>query len=309
MQDSADRLKELLAAGAESDLVHTRLEPDGTHQLRPTTVHALSDEVSLGLAKAFADRSPGDFPRLVVAWGKSRVGSTALTKLFGMAGIPAYHEPVKTFARHVLAGGDRPRWALPDGEDVLFANETAGPHAHYETLFDPLRCLLDAGWPRQRLELLVLDRDPVAALNSWLATWAERMDRRRLRDNFELATLNYRRIRARGRNAGVRITHYAYEAGKRPTEAIRRLFERLGVADRYQDAMVTDWGGLGDGYRYRPTGVAALTPEDEELAHRADIQTIYRTSVRKCARDLGLLDLAWRGAPPSTVDSTGDDTV
>ncbi|WP_433261022.1 hypothetical protein ACQPZF_25705 [Actinosynnema sp. CS-041913] len=324
MKESTDRLKKLLADDAEADLVHAELEPDGAYQLRPTTVAALSDEVSRTLARGFTGRSPRDFPLLVVAWGKCRVGSTALTNLFGVAGIPAYYQPVKTIARHVMVGGSGAPWALPDGQEVLFAKEMAGPYVHYETLFDPIGCLLDAGWPKERLHLLVLDREPVASLNSWLVKWQGKIGRRRVRDNFELSTLNYPRIRARARAAGVPVTHFAYEASRQPADAVRRLFERLGVADRYEDTVVTGWGsrgdlnseaatviypdepepyhvpGLhssGDGYSYRRTSEVALTAEDEELARADHIDGIYRTSVLACARDLGIDDLTRLSAP------------
>ncbi|MER8606960.1 hypothetical protein NKH48_25160 [Mesorhizobium sp. M1233] len=41
------------------------------------------------LARAFEDRSADRFPALAVSCRKCRVGSTALTNLFGIAGLPS----------------------------------------------------------------------------------------------------------------------------------------------------------------------------------------------------------------------------
>ncbi|WP_018680933.1 sulfotransferase [Actinokineospora enzanensis] len=318
MIDSTERVRQLLTDGAEDELGRAELAPDGRYQLRPTTLASMSEYVSRTLADGFAGRGPAEFPLLVVGWGKCRVGSTALTNLFGVAGVPAYYQPVKTIARHAMTGGQGAPWRLPDGQDVLFAKEMAGPYVHYETLFDPIRCLVDAGWPAERLHLLVLDREPVASLNSWLVKWTGKIGRQRVLDNFELSSLNYPRMRARAREVGVAVTHFAYEASRSPALSVSRLFDRLGIAHRYDDTVISDWGargdlnsdtativypdepepyfvpGLhssGDGYSYRRTDQVALTPADEELARRADIEEIYRTSVRECARALDLADL------------------
>lgn len=299
MENSADRLRKLVHAGAEDELGREPLAPDGDRQPRRTTLRALSAEVSRELAGSFGDRPPEDFPVLVLAWGKARVGTTAMAHLFAAAGVPVYRDPVRTIARHVLTGTAGPVWAPPDGEEVLFATESTGPHLHCEALFDPLRCLVDAGWPRERLQLLILDRDPAAVLDAWLLAWADEVGRQRVVDNFHLSTLNYRRMRASGRNCGVRVTHYVHEAGVRSPEAEGRLFRRLGLAHRYEDAVAH--GRLTappSGEGHRGAREASLTPEDKEFAHGDEIQATYRHSLRKCARDLGLLHLAWPGVAP-----------
>lgn len=311
MNADASRLKRLLAEGRESELQAAELAPDGRYQLHPATCEAVTADVVATLTEGFAGRPAADFPLLVLAWGKCRVGSTALTNLFGVAGVRAYYQPVKTIARHLLTGGRGAPWLLPDGtggSDVIFAKEMAGPYVHYETIFDPLGCLLAAGWPADRLHLLVLDREPRASLNSWIAKWEGRIGRDRVRDNFELSSLNYSRMRASARAAGVAATSYPYEASRSPQRSVGALFDRIGIADRYSDSVLTGWGeagdlnsdasmivhpvepepyfvpglhGSGDGYGYRPPAQSLLTEADEELAASEPLQAAYRVSLRE----------------------------
>jgi hypothetical protein len=87
------------------------------------------------------------------------VDSTALTNLFGIAGVPAYYQPVKTVVRYELLGGRGNPWELPEAE-VVFAKEMTGPCVYCEALFNPIRCLVEAGYPPAQLHLIVLERDP-----------------------------------------------------------------------------------------------------------------------------------------------------
>ncbi len=307
-------LDDLLTAGAP-ELWDIELPPDGRYQVRAVTAREVTEAVTATLRAGFAGLAPGDFPRLIVGWGRCRVGSTAITNLFGVAGIPAYYQPVKTIARFVLSGGTGEPWRLPVGEPVLFAKEMAGPYVTYECLFNPVHCLLEAGWPAERLHLLVLDRDPAACLDSWLAKWASRIGRDRVVANFRLSTANYVRMRAFADEAGVATTHFPYEASKRPEDVVPRLFERIGAADRYDPAILTDWGAAGDlnsadarirypvepeayvvpglhgneqEYRYRRRELGELTSADRAVADL--VRDRYRESVARCRADLHLDD-------------------
>ena len=92
--------------------------------------------------------------------------STALTNLFGIAGVPAYYQPVKTVVRYELLGGRGSPWELPEAE-VVFAKEMAGPYVYCEALFNPIRCLVEAGYPPAQLHLILLERDPEEFRNVW----------------------------------------------------------------------------------------------------------------------------------------------
>lgn len=314
MKASVSRLKQLLLSMEEKELVHADLEPDGRYQLHGTTAATVTAEVIKTLAHGFDGRRPEEFPVLVVGWGKCRVGSTALTNLFGVAGVRSYYQPVKTIARHVLVGGEGAAWTLPPAQRVLFAKEMAGPYVHYETIFNPIECLIQAGWPADRLHLLILDREPRASLNSWINKWEGRIGEERVRTNFELSTLNYARMRRYARDTGVTVTSFPYEASRTPEWSISRLFDRLGLAHLYADSILSNWGargdlnsdaammvypvepepyivaglhGSGDGYQYRPPSDIALSEQAEELAAYEPVRQAYETSVRDWAQQSG----------------------
>ncbi|WP_433498212.1 hypothetical protein ACQP1K_25440 [Sphaerimonospora sp. CA-214678] len=310
-------LTELLAVGAP-ELWDVELAPDNRYQTRTVTVREVTDAVVATLRAGFDGLAPDDFPRLIVGWGRCRVGSTAITNLFGMAGISSYYQPVKTIARFVLSGGEGAPWRLPDGEPVLFAKEMAGPYVPYECVFNPVQCLIDAGWPAGRLHLLVLDRDPAACLDSWMAKWAPKIGRDRVVANFRLSTANYLAMRAFAEQAGVTTTHFPYEASRRPEIVVPRLFAGLGVADRFSPAILTAWGAAGDlnsdsarihypaepeayvvpglhgneqEYRFREREIRELTPQERAVADDPGVRDRYRESIDLCRADLDLDDV------------------
>lgn len=317
MMTLADRLRAAAAADAP-DLVDIPLPPDGRYQTSEVTVRSVSSHVSEVLRGGFAQVT--DFPLLIVGWGRCRVGSTAITNLFGMAKVVAHYQPVKTIARFRLVGQEGSPWHLPEGAPVLFAKEMAGPYVPYEALFNPVQCLLDAGWPADRLRLLVLDRTPLASLDSWMGKWQGKIGRERVIENFVLSTANYERMRSFAQREGVSLTHFPYEASRAPGETVRWLFERLGIGDRFDDRILTGWGASGDlnsadakivypaepdpyfvpglhgnldAYRYQPREVSQLTEAEAAVADDEMITASYRASVDGFCRELRVSD-EWR---------------
>jgi uncharacterized NAD(P)/FAD-binding protein YdhS len=293
------------------------LEPDGKYQTRTVTLSSLMREATECLARDFRHRAKEDFPTLYCAWGKCRVGSTALTNLFGVAGMPSYFQPVKVILRHALVGRAGEPWMLPSAADQphVFSKEMAGPYVLAESLFQPLQPLIDAGYPADRLHFIMLDRDPASSLASWLEKWSDRIPEQRLIHNYVIATLNTLRVENYARRHGVPITHYVYEASKEAAQSVRILFDRLGLAARYTESAVTGWKERGQleskssgitflseptvytvpglhgsdtAYRYRARKTASLSDAQLEVLERYGIHDIYRASVKACMRDLGL---------------------
>ena len=236
-----------------------------------------------------------------------------MTNLFGMADIPAYYQPVKTIARHRLAGDDGRSWGPFDGKKVLFAKEMAGPYVHYEALFNPIDILIKAGWPISQLHLLILDRDPQASLSSWFNKWETRIGRQRVLDNFLLSSLNYARIRSYADRVSVGVTHFPYEASRLPELAVEKLFDAIGIGHHFSPSILTGWGdsgdlnsnqsrvinpdepepyivpglhGTGDSYRYQHRAADDLTGPEIEVAR--SLQASYDISVERCATELNL---------------------
>jgi hypothetical protein len=292
------------------------LRPDGRYQTRRLSLGDLTRDVKDRLSQGFRHLGDDEFPTLYCAWGKARVGSTALVNLFGLAGLPAYYQPIKAIARHALAGSTAPLWMLPPRsvQPHVFIKDVAGPYVLAECLFIPLQALIEAGYPASRLHLIVLDRHPANALASWLNKWSDRIAQDALVRNYIIAALNLNRVESYARGQGVQITHYVYEASKDPVRSTRALFARLGLSDRFHETVVTDWKetgeldsanariiypdepaiyhvpglhGSGAGYKYRHRSTAALSGGQVDLLERTGVQGVYRASARACARDLG----------------------
>jgi hypothetical protein len=314
--DETERMADLIRR-QDPALDTMPLEPDDKYQTRAVTLDSLMREASDCLAAGFQDRAKGDFPTLYCAWGRCRVGSTALTNLFGVAGMPSYFQPVKVVLRHLLVGGTGAPWIIPAARDQrhIFSKEMAGPYILAESLFQPLQPLLAAGYPADKLHFIMLDRDPASSLASWLEKWSDRIPQDRLIHNYVTASLNALRVESFAARHGIPVTHYVYEASKDATQSVKTLFDRLGLSSRFAESAVTDWNERGQieskssgitflseppvytvsgihgsdtAYRYRTRKTASLTDEQLRILDRYGIHDIYRASVEACVRDLAL---------------------
>jgi hypothetical protein len=173
--DETERLADLVRRQHDS-LDTMLLQPAGQFQVRTVALDTLTREVTDCFAEDVRHRDAEDLPMLYCAWGKCRVGSTPLTNLFGVAGMPSYYQPLKANLRDALADRPGTPWIVPSAMDQphIFSKETAGPYVLAESLFMPLRSLIEAGYPPDKLHLIMLDRDPASSLASWLDKWSDR---------------------------------------------------------------------------------------------------------------------------------------
>ena len=149
-----------LIASNDSSLGMLHLSADGTFQKRGMSSESAANEVVSHLRGVFDRTDPRDLPHLYYGCGRARGGSTALTNVFGMAGMPSYYQPVKSILRHVLNGMTGPAWDVGAGSKHVFAKETFGPYTLAECLFQPLDMLIAAGYPAHKIDLIVFDREP-----------------------------------------------------------------------------------------------------------------------------------------------------
>ncbi|MGJ5177867.1 sulfotransferase family protein [Bradyrhizobium oligotrophicum] len=314
--DATDRLADLVRRN-DPTLDEVPMPPDGKFQTRATTLDALTRETADVLAHGFRNRADADFPTLYCGWGRCRVGSTPLNNLFGLAGIPSYYQPLKNMLRHLLVDHPAAPWELPlaEHQPQIFSKETSGPYVLAEALFLPVEVLVMAGYPIDRLHLIVLDRDPASSLASWLDKWSERVAPDRLVQNYVLASLNKLRVEHFAARHGIPVTHFVYEASKEAAGTVRSLFDRLGLSSRFAESAVTAWNergliesessgvtfpsepsvyqlpglhGADTAYKYRARHTAALTDAQLNVLERYGLTELYRASVRACARDLAL---------------------
>jgi hypothetical protein len=293
------------------------LQPDGKYQTRTVTLDALMSETTDRLTESSRNRDAEDFPMLYCAWGKCRVGSTPLNNLFGVAGMPSYYQPVKGLLRHALTGSTGVPWVVPSAADQshIFSKETAGPYVLAESLFIPLQPLIEAGYPPDKLHLIMLDRDPASSLASWLDKWSDRAPAATLLQNYVVAALNALRVESYARRHGIPVTHYVYEASKEAVASVHILFARLGLVGRFTEDIVTAWNEMGQlesastriifldvppiyptsgihgsdtAYRYHARETASLSHAHLNVLERCGVSDIYRTSVAACVHDLCL---------------------
>ncbi len=333
-----ERMADLVRCDHPS-LSTTWLDPDGKYQTRSVALDALMREVRDRLSQGFRALPADEFPMLYCGWGKARVGSTALINLFGVAGLASYYQPIKAMLRHALTGGDGARWHLPRRSEhpQVFIKDVAGPYLLAECLFIPLQLLVEAGYPPDRLHLVLLDRQPASALASWISKWSDRVSEDRLVRHYVLAALNAVRVEGYAGRQGVAVTHYVYEASKEAVHSMRALFDRLGLAQRFSKSAVTDWNEMGQlesdkariiypdepavyevpglhgsdvAYRYRQRSTEAVTEAQRALLARTGVDAVYSASVAACAADLGF-DAATRhrlfaaGSGPERPADTG----
>lgn len=293
------------------------LSPVGGFQTRTVALETLMREVTECLASNFRQRAAEDFPMLFFACGKARVGSTALSNLFGMIGMPSYYQPLKAVLREALVDQPLTPWTVPLATDQprIFSKETIGPYVLAESLFNPLQLLIEAGYPPNRLHLIVLDREPASSLASWLDKLISRAPEDILVKHYVVSALSVVRVASYARQQGVPVTHYVYEVSKEALSSVRLLFDRLGLGSSFIESAVTSWEDPGQtearnarvifpreaaiykvpnlhtsdsAYRYQPRATALLSDLQLKILERCGINDAYRRSVAECVRDLGL---------------------
>lgn len=293
------------------------LSPVGEFQTRSVTLATLMREVTECLAANLRSRPAEDIPMLYFACGKARVGSTALSNLFGMTGMPSYYQPLKAILRDALVGRPLTAWILPSAADAphVFSKETIGPYVLAESLFNPLQLLIEAGYPPHRMHLIMLDREPASSLASWLEKLISRAPASTLLAHYVVAALSAGRVAGYAGQQGVPVTHYVYEVSKEALASVRVLFDRLGLSGSFTENAVTSWREPGhaqvnnarvifpseatiykvpnlhtsdSAYRYQRRATTSLSDAELDVLERCGVNDAYRTSVAACVRDLGL---------------------
>jgi hypothetical protein len=306
-----------LVRDEDPSISSTWLPADGRLQMSGVSLDDACGDISKHLSRSFSGLREEDFPMHYCAWGKARVGSTALNNLFGLAGFPSYYQPVKSMLRTSFAGGLPEPWILPSAHEHprIFTKETQGPYSLGECLFIPMQILIEAGYPPSKLHLIVMERDPERSLASWLRKLSALQPADTLLGYYVISALNANRVRSYARRHGVPVTHYVYEASKEPVTTSRALFARLGLSRFFSDGTVTDWGehgqldgsashqiiyppqpaiydlpglhGSDSGYRYQ-NGGSSVTDEQRRLLESTGVGQIYQDAVDACISDLGL---------------------
>ena len=316
------------------------LEPDGYFQTRRTTLSEITDAITELNATGFRQRTTDDLPTVVVGWGKCRVGSTALTNLFGMAGVLAYYNPIKTAVRHFVLDGPAEPWHVVrrTEHEFMFAKEMSGPYHLADCMINPLKILVEAGYPTNRIKLVMLDRDPYRSLDSWLNKWSHLILPERLVQHYVLSALNAIRIKAYATEVGIPIVHYMYEASRLPQKAVNRMFRQIGMGRYFHNGVVEDWNEKGSlaslqskiifpplpkpcvipglhaseaRYLYKERSVDRVSVEHRKLIEETGVLAYYQAAALACADELQLgrddRKKLFEGTPAAVADTRTTD--
>ncbi|MGZ3617233.1 MAG: hypothetical protein ACXVAV_09520 [Ktedonobacteraceae bacterium] len=182
----------------------------------------------------------GNLPRILLAVAPCRSGTTVQLRMFSATGIPSYYQPLKAIMRREAQGmeGD---FEIPQ-EDTIFIKETLGPYSHAESIFNPLDVLLQAGYPKDKITLLIEMREPLSTLTSWIeADLPLRENRTALFVNFITAYKTIPQVLRQAQESEIQLVPYLYEAQRDtdPANAAAGLFSSLHLV--YTDSVVAGW--------------------------------------------------------------------
>lgn len=292
------------------EIYSQEIQADGKYQLRDTSLQTITGEAIDRLKDTL---NHACFPTVIIAFGKCRVGSTALASVFAQSGIPSFYQPIKTIVRHLLQGKTECPNETPFGLQVpvVHIKETAGPYLQIECLFNPLEVLLNAGYPPCKIKLILLEREPSQSFSSWLTKWSDKIDRECLIQHFILSSMNLAHLQKCADENKIETVSYVYEYSKSPEQSIPRLFEQLGIGHLYNDNAIRDWTrcqnkkegvffplepeifrvldlhDLGDHYKYR-TSPRFADETHIDLIKRAGLYHIYDKICCQCEQQLGI---------------------
>lgn len=161
-------------------------------------------------------------PKLIVIVGPCRTGTTAFANVFAKAGITVYMQPIKSARRAKEAGKKIIPWKIKE-ESMAVVKETLGAITEAE-FFDPIEILLNIGYPREKLVLIAMVRNPYKTLSSWREMWTN-LDL----SNFERSYQNIFDIKNRARNKDIKTIAFVHEATRdnTPNSVVQKMFAKI----------------------------------------------------------------------------------
>ncbi|MFK7751732.1 MAG: hypothetical protein AB8B51_04210 [Sedimentitalea sp.] len=230
-----------------SDLDTVQLPVDARYITRDVgTLAQVRRDVNAVLQPLIETHFKAEPTKLVISMGRCRVGSTALTNLFGMAGHSSFFQPFKAILRQHLHGqNDTAHIAAMAQPGVVHAKEMLGPYTAAETLWSPFCDLIGLGFPPDRLSVVWLERDVMSSLASWLHHWGGVLDRDTLVRHFILSSLRAAQTAHDMEQAGVQVVAFNYDSIQTNPGAALSVLDALNIP---HDLSVQDlaWGARGN---------------------------------------------------------------
>ncbi len=255
-------------------------------------------------------------PGIILVISPCRSGSTILLRVFSALGVESHFQPMKTALRWSLLGHDR-HWSIqPNSGTRIMVKETLGPFVDAGCSFNPLQVLLEAGFPRAKLHVVILARDPLRTWASWYRFWPHRAPVANMIMSFRTT----RQIQEQTKALGIASTCLVYDVFRdHPAESVfMRLCQRLDL--EYSPLAIQGWEalpgfgepgsnivlpeepeqfvtpGIHDGvkkatrfaYADNEQALAAIRPSDLEAIARSDLAAIYESWCTESADHLQL---------------------
>lgn len=111
-----------------------------------------------------------NFPNLIMVYGSCRSGTTALSNVFVRAGIKSHMQPIKSARRAIEQKEKLVKLIIKEREKLILIKETLGPGITSE-LFNPIKILIDLGYPKEKIFGISIVRDPRQIHASWKRLW------------------------------------------------------------------------------------------------------------------------------------------
>lgn len=181
-----------------------------------------------------------DAPNIILSISPCRSGTSALVRVFSAVGVLSYYQQIKTMLRWKMQG-ENVYWKVPSlPHKNIFLKETLGPYTETEALLNPLSILLDAGYPLEKLRILIFGRNPINTWVSWNKWWSSTTSI----DNFKKAYITTEKVREQAEREGIPVTTVVYEVLKYCDSGtvIKRVFGRFGIP--YSSIAVKGWQKL-----------------------------------------------------------------
>lgn len=168
-----------------------------------------------------------------------RSGSTVLLRVFGASGVPAHFQPLKNVLRWAMQDKEW-EWTFPASRTPILIKETLGPYTQLEAEFNPFQIFKTIGYPLEKLQVMLVYREPLQTWSSWYKVWGEKT-------RFDIFVAAYRQIetiRQQVVEAGLPVVQFVYEAVRDfgPESAIRDIFAQLKLP--YISQAIMDWDQL-----------------------------------------------------------------
>jgi hypothetical protein len=298
---------------------------------------AVPDEVTCRKAVSSAQilahvrlHDPSRIPRIVLAIGPCRCGTTAFLRVFAESGMTAFSQPLKGIHRHLAKGrpSDGAEWVVPS-DPWFFMKETTGPFSKAEANLNFLALcvrILAAFEPkplteaeilaraRAHLHVIVMARWPLDAWQSWKASFENmhatldpeesrfyHVSRADLMETFLLAYENIDRMADEALGCRIPVSYYMTEANFEPATTMEALFKRIGIPaipriDGWGDASLIGAKGSRvvldvDHIAYLMTGMFDTVNGSTSLAYRAGMGHLASEYERRVIANRGIFDI------------------